>query len=252
MSGFDFQERLVLVTGGARGIGLHLTHQLVERGARVLMVGRDLNALEKARNEHGDRVFIHAADLAHPDAAVELARWVAREHPDCSALINNAAIMIHEDLTKDGDLHAAAISTEIGINLTAPIQLAAALLPVLAKHEKSLIANVTSGLAIAPKRDAAVYCATKAGMRSFTRSLRDQCRKAGLGVQVSEVVMTLVDTTLSSAANAMKKYPPSFAAADMLAGIEKGQDEVWIEKTKILRLLHRLAPSLAYRIMRGR
>ena len=110
---------------------------------------------------------------------------------------------------------------------------------------------MTSGLAIAPIPDAAVYCATKAGLRMFTRAFRDQCRRAGLPFQVTEVVMTLVDTTLSRHGS-HRPYPPERAAADLIAGVERGLDEVWIEKTKLLRVLHRLSPALTYRIMRGR
>lgn len=124
------------------------------------------------------------------------------------------------------------------------------MLPILSTRPSAAIVNVTSGLAIAPKRDAAVYCATKAGLRSFTRALRDQCRSAGLPIHVSEAVMTLVDTALSRPGP--NKYPPARAAADVLAGLEKRRDEIWIEKTKALRVIFRISPPLAYRIMRGR
>lgn len=250
MGGFDFQGRVVLVTGGARGIGLELTAGLIARGAKVLAVGRDNASLAALSARFGASVVTHAIDLALPDAPAALARWVAAEHPECSALINNAAIMLHTDLTRGGSDHHEEIAREITVNLVAPLQLATALLPVLAQQKSAAIVSITSGLAVVPKRDAAVYCATKAGLRSFTRSLRDQCAKAGLAIQVTEVVMTLVDTTLSRP-SALKKYAPARAAADTLAGVERGLDEVWIEKAKILRVLFRLAPGLAYRIMRG-
>ena len=63
--------------------------------------------------------------------------------------------------------------------------------------------------------------------------------------------MTLVDTTLSRPGT-VRKYPPSRAAADLIAGVERGLEEIWIEKTKLLRLVHRLSPPVAYRIMRDR
>jgi uncharacterized oxidoreductase len=47
-------------------------------------------------------------------------------------------------------------------------------------------------------------------------------------------------------------HPPARVAADLIAGVERGLEEVWIEKAKLLRVVHRLAPGLAYRIMRGR
>lgn len=247
---FDFQGRKVVLTGAARGIGLELTRLLVPRGARIIAVGRDKASLQALRDQFPGKVETRAADLSQDEHVADLADWLAVDHRDCSALINNAAVMNQGMLTGMSDTRFQDIATEIATNLTAPLKLAAAMLPVLSAHQSALIANVTSGLAIAPKRDAAVYCATKAGLRSFTRSLRDQCRHAGLPIQVSEIVMTLVDTTLSS--DAPRKYPPDRAASDMLRGLENGQDEVWIEKTRLLRVIHRLSPNLAYRIMRGR
>lgn len=248
---FDFNNKTVLVTGGARGIGLELSRQLVAKGAHVIAVGRDAASLDAlARQFHGS-VTIMQADLGAPGSVEALSQWVRQTRPQCSVLINNAAIMHHTDLTLDNPSRLDAISTEIAVNLTAPLQLSVAMLPVLSAHPSSAIVNVTSGLAIAPKRAAAVYCATKAALRSFTRSLRYQCRAAKLPIQVSEAIMTVVDTTLSPAGS-FRKYPPARAAADVISGVERGLDEIWIEKTRLLRLVNRLSPELACRIMRDR
>lgn len=247
---FDFSGRKVLLTGATRGIGRKMAGKLVARGAHVLAVARDAALLEKLERKYPGAVTAHRADLAAADDVRSLADWVGAEHRDCSVLINNAAIMNHFELTTLFETRFEEIAREIRINLTAPLQLAVELLPVLGAQSSAAIVNVTTGLAIAPKRSAAVYCATKAGLRSFTRSLRDQCRHEALPVLVSDAIMTLVDTELSSAA--ARKYPPDRAAEDVLAGIERGRDEIWVEKTKLLRVVHRISPSLAYRIMRDR
>jgi uncharacterized oxidoreductase len=168
---FSFDGRLVLITGATRGIGLELTRQLGAKSAKVLAVGRDQGALERLRDTEPHVVATHACDLSVKGAAQALADWVAVDHPTTSVLINNAAMMVHTDLTKDPMGEMDDIATEIATNLTAPLQLAVAMLPVLRHHTRSAVINVTSGLAIAPKPKAAVYCATKAGLRSFTRPL---------------------------------------------------------------------------------
>ncbi|GHF63076.1 SDR family NAD(P)-dependent oxidoreductase [Seohaeicola zhoushanensis] len=235
----DMKGRSILVTGASRGIGAELAAQLVARGARVIGVAR--------RPFEAEGVSAIALDLGAEGAGRDLADRVARDHPDCSGLIANAAVMAHVDLTRG--IHDAEIAMEIAINLTGPVQLATAMLPQLAANGPSFVNFVTSGLAIAPRAEAAVYCATKAGLRSFARSLRNQCRDAGLRVQVSETVMTLVETSLSR--EMAGRYPPGRAAADLIAGLEAEREEIWIERTRLLRLVNRLSPALACRILRG-
>ncbi|HEY8360153.1 MAG TPA: SDR family NAD(P)-dependent oxidoreductase [Ramlibacter sp.] len=247
----DFTGRTILVTGATRGIGREITRLLIQRGAkRVLAVARDGDALRQIEEAYPGHVAVKAVDLGAEGATVDLASWVASEHPDCSILINNAAVMYHSDLTTK-DQRPDLIAREIAVNLRAPIELSVALLPILAANKSAVIANVTSGLAIAPKAGAAVYCATKSGLRTFTRALRYQCEHARLNMQISEVIMTLVDTSLSSS-SPIRKYPPARAAQDLLNGIELGKNEIWVEKTRLLRIVHRIAPSLAYRLMRNR
>jgi uncharacterized oxidoreductase len=248
---FDLAGRTILVTGGSRGIGLETVRQLLARGNSVLVTARDIAPLDDLAEAHPGRLDAFAADLGTTGGVRALADWVATRHPGCSVVINNAAIMIHQDLASAPPAFPDDIAREIAVNLAAPAQLVTALLPLLSRQPSAAIVNVTSGLAIAPKRDAAVYCATKAGLRSFTRALRDQCEAAGRQILVSEVVMTLVDTGLSRPST-IRKYPPARAAADLLRGLEGGKKEIWIEKTRALRVLHRISPALAYAIMRGR
>jgi uncharacterized oxidoreductase len=104
-------------------------------------------------------------------------------------------------------------------------------------------------LALVPKRSAPVYCATKAGVRTFTRALRYQCEDARLLVHVTDVVMTLVDTDMTRG-RGRGKISAADAAAAVIAGIRRGAAEVFVGKTKILPVLMRFSPALGYRILR--
>ncbi|MEY8096655.1 SDR family oxidoreductase [Falsihalocynthiibacter sp. S25ZX9] len=247
---FSFQNKTILVTGATRGIGRALTDLLIARGATVLAVARDEPELERLAQEHLDRVFVLAADLQDLEMVRAVANWVTAEHPDCAGLINNAAIMEHSNLFAEDGPSLATFQREIAINLTAPIGLCNALLPLLSAQPNACIVNVTSGLAISPKASAPVYCATKAGLGSFTKTLRYQCEDAKTRILVSEAVMALVDTGLSRG-DPLKKMRPIDAAEEVLEGVEKGKKSIWVERTKMLRILHRLAPSVADRILRN-
>ena len=248
---FPLSGRTVLITGATRGIGREMTEQLIAHGATVLAVARDEDSLQALARAHPGRAHILAADLGAPEMPGAVANWVAAEHPDCSVLINNAAIMVHTRLTDAPRSHGSEIAQEIAVNLAAPIRLSAEMLPVLTRQPDAAIVNVSSGLGVAPIANAAVYCATKAALRSFTKTLRYQCEDAGAPLLVSDAIMTLVDTELSHG-DPDKKMPPERAAAEVLTGLEAGQREIWVGNTRLLRALWRLSPALAERVMRAR
>lgn len=244
-----FHNRTVLLTGATRGIGAEMLALLIEKGATVLAVARDQDALNVLEMTHPGKVHGLAADLADPVMWGAIVNWVADQHPQCDTLINNAAVMLYPELFGADTPRLPDIETEIAINLTAPISLTVAMLPVLSSAARPVICNVTSGLAIAPKTDAPVYCATKAGLRSFTKTLRYQAQDAGSALQVSEAILPVVDTSLSRGDPARKMAPRDVARA-ILDGIAQGKDEIWIGKARALRLVHATSPRLADRIMR--
>ncbi len=244
-----FHNRTVLLTGATRGIGAEMLALLVADGATVLTVARDQAGLDKLEQSHPGRVFGLAADLADPAMWGAVVNWVADQHPNCDTLINNAAVMLYPQLFDTPRQHLPGIAAEITINLTAPISLSVAMLPVLTRAAQPAICNVTSGLAIAPKTDAPVYCATKAGLRSFTKALRYQAEDTGTALQISEAILPVVDTTLSRG-DPTKKMSPHAVAQAILDGIAQGKAEIWIGKARALRVIHTASPRLADRIMR--
>ena len=143
----------------------------------------------------------------------------------------------------------AATSLELALNLEAPIALSAGLLPLLARQPEAAIVNVTTGLALAPKQSAPVYCATKAALRSFTRSLRYQVETSAPHVRVQEVIPPLVDTRMT-AGRGTGKVSPSAVAEALVTAIERGTDECYVGKSRLLRLVMRVAPGVGYRILK--
>lgn len=246
----NLDGRTALVTGAARGIGRELTRQLIAAGCHVAAVGRDARALTELEAEHMGMVTPWPADLARAGEVERLIREVPARHPNLTVLINNAGVQVTADVLADEpQALRTAFRDEIAINLDAVVGLSTGLLPHLAKQPSAAIVNVSSGLALAPKASAPVYCATKAAVRSFTKALRYQCEDSGRKVLVADAVMALVDTDMTRGRGA-GKMSAAHAAAEVLAGLQAGRNDIYVGKTKLLAVLMRAAPSVAERIMR--
>ncbi|MFE3019268.1 SDR family oxidoreductase [Streptomyces sp. NPDC059256] len=239
-----------LVTGGARGIGRELTRQLVALGAHVVAVGSNPEALADLATEHGALVSTDVVDLSNSQAVDTYIDELPRRHPGLSIVINNAGVQNLSDfLTGDPQQLRPVLRRELAVNLDAVITLSTGLLPHLAQQPSAAIVNISSGLAVIPKRSAPVYCAAKAGVRTFTRALRYQCEGAVPHIQVVDAVLPLVDTDMT-AGRGRGKITSARAAGSVIDGLRRGRAEIYVGKARLLPALMRVAPSLGYRAMR--
>ena len=94
------------------------------------------------------------------------------------ALVNNAGIQ-HDLRVDDAGYSAQDMRAEVEINLLAPMALTRALLPHLQAQQRAWVVNVGSVLGSCPKRTAAVYSATKAGLDLFTQALQEDPARSG-------------------------------------------------------------------------
>ena len=234
----DVRGKLALVTGGSDGIGREIALQLQGAGAEVIVTGR---SAEKLRAMAALGFGTIAGDLSSP-AGVDAVVNGASGKP-LALLVNNAGVSSAYDLGKPETLESAAHC--IRTNLDAPIALCTRLLPVLRAQPEAVIVDVTSGLAIAPSTGA-VYCATKAALRSYTQSIRQLLK--GSNVRVIEALPPVVETNMT-AARAGKKMSAHDCAAEIVRGIRTGKSEINAGMVKILQLVHSISPALARRIM---
>jgi uncharacterized oxidoreductase len=225
----ELTGRTWLITGGSAGIGLALANAVAERGNTVIICGRNQQNLDKAHADN-PRLVTRQCDVADPESRAAMVRWLEQQHPDLSVLVNNAGVQVprtfgKEDATK-------GLESEITINLTAPIHLIHALLPLLRRQPEASIVNVTSGLAYAPIAVFPVYCATKAALHSFTMTLRYQLRRTRIAV--IEMAPPLVATGLRSQETADGNpatdgaVTPEQFVAEALPLLEAGSAEVLV------------------------
>jgi len=228
----------VLITGGGKGIGLALARKFHAAGNAVTIVGRDQTALDSAAASlPGVRMI--RADITTADGREAVVAGAA----DTSVLVNNAGIQVIGEFLENSE---ETIAREVATNLLAPLYLTHQLLPRLLVQPEAAVLNVTSILAVVPKRSAPVYCATKAALSSFTRSLRWQLE--GTAVRVIEVVPPVVDTAMTVGRGG-DKIAPDELADQVWRGYLADRQRILVGKARAASLLARLVPSLAERLV---
>jgi uncharacterized oxidoreductase len=223
----------ILITGGGSGIGRALARALAARGNAVIVAGRRAAALAETAAGHPG-ITTMVADVGDGAAIPAFAAAVVAAHPALNVLINNAGIMLTEDMLGDPvDLSVAEAT--IATNLLAPMRLTAALLPHLRAQAAATVINVTSGLAFVPRADTPAYSATKAALHSWSQSLRHLLRKTT--VEVLELAPPLVDTGLSPGSAGNPRALPLAAFTDeVMALLEAASGpEILVERVKLQR-----------------
>lgn len=173
--GLTLSGRRVLLTGASGGIGRAVAQALHGRGATLVLSARRKALLDEIRAELGERVEVLVADLADPSGARELAGRAGQ----VDVLVANAA------LPASGTLESftpGQIGRSLAVNLEAPIQLAHALVPAMARRGAGHLVFVSSFSGKVASGGGSVYSATKFGLRGFAFALREDLRGTGVGV----------------------------------------------------------------------
>jgi short-subunit dehydrogenase involved in D-alanine esterification of teichoic acids len=259
----ELSGRKVLITGASSGVGHALAQRLAARGCRLVLSGRNLDRLARVAKETGGVAL--PADLALRGEVARVVAEISAAHADLSVLINNAGIQLNyglgETAQEQPEHLVTNIEQEVITNLVAPMQLAALLLPQLRARAArtdtvSAIVNMTSVLALAPKKTAPVYCATKAGLRVFSQALRYQLEEGDPTecgrILVAEVMLPLVDTPMTAgrASGPTKKMKPEVAAEEIVHGLETENPQIRVGLAKPFGVIFRIAPKAAQRKLR--
>lgn len=210
----SFAGQTAWITGASSGIGAALAHALAAQGARVVLSGRNLEALDAVAAQCGEALVLpfETTDLAAIGPAVEQA-WGWSGGIDL--LVNNAGIS-QRGLAVDTAL--AVYERIIGVDLLAPIALTQANLPRMVARGSGRIAMISSiaGKVGVPMRTA--YCAAKFGIAGYADALRSEV--AHLGLKVHTIYPGSVRTNVSR--NALSADGTARGASD--AAIDNGID----------------------------
>jgi NAD(P)-dependent dehydrogenase (short-subunit alcohol dehydrogenase family) len=163
----DMSERVVLVTGGARGIGRGIAETFLAAGAAVVVCGR--SEPESLPEAEGAAATFLAADVRDPDAVDALVTTTVERNGRLDVLVNNAGGSPPADSATASPKFSRAI---IELNLLAPLVCAQRANAVMqAQPEGGSIVNIASVSALRANPNAAAYGAAKAGLLNLTQTL---------------------------------------------------------------------------------
>lgn len=189
----DFSGKVVLVTGGASGIGLAAATAFAGRGAHAVLADRDIEAAgaaAEALRQAGGRASAVALDVTDEAAVVDAFAGVGARLGRLDVLVNNAGLSIRKGIT---ELQLADWEKVFAVNVTGAFLCARAAVPLL-KAQGGAIVNVASimGLSGGGTYPNPAYQASKGAIVNFTRGLAVELAPAG--VRVNAVAPTWVRT----------------------------------------------------------
>jgi NAD(P)-dependent dehydrogenase (short-subunit alcohol dehydrogenase family) len=194
---FDLTDRVAVVTGGTRGLGLAMARGFAQAGAQVVIVSRKADACDEvvaALRAEGGRATGCACHVGQWDRLEELVDEVHAEFGAIDVLVNNAGMSPQYD--KLTDVSEELFDKVIAVNLKGPFRLAALVGERMVEDRGGSIINVSSTGAVRPTSDIVPYAAAKAGVNAMTVGL---AHALGPRVRVNAIMPGPFLTTISQA-----------------------------------------------------
>jgi short-subunit dehydrogenase len=221
-----FRNKVVLITGGASGIGKLMGEYALDQGAKKLIIW-DINekSLDQLVKEHKDkeRILTYHVDVTNTGQINLAALEIIGNRLTPDILINNAGIVVgkffNEHSFKDIDI-------TVDINIKGPMYVTAAFLPEMMKKEESHIVNIASAAGMLSNPKMSVYAASKWAIIGWSESVRLEQEKMKTGVRVTTVTPSYIDTGMFKGVKMNPLIPilkPETATRKIVNGIEKNK-----------------------------
>ena len=237
----------ILVTGGARGMGLAIAKGAAARGALAVLWDRDAEALRAAEAEvagaGAEPAFGQAVDVADREAVDAAAARLTTERGPVDILVNNAGVVSGKRFT---DLSPEEVERTLAVNAASLFWTTRAFLPAMIRRGRGRIVTMASAGGLIGVPGLSDYCASKFAAVGFHESLRAELRRAAPGVGATLVCPFFVNTGMF--AGVRTRFPrllpilePEAVAEAALRAMERERALVirprFVHSLKLLRLL---------------
>lgn len=177
----ELRDRVALVTGASGAIGGALAEALADRGARLILVGRDerrLAELAERLRGRSPEIDVQPTDLADDARLRRLASRVGTAFGGVDLLLHSAGLFVGGTVE---EAPIADLDRQLAINLRAPYLLTQLLLPGLRLRQGQVV-FVSSSAGLAPRASVSAYAASKAALTALAIALRDEVNPDGVRV----------------------------------------------------------------------
>jgi NAD(P)-dependent dehydrogenase (short-subunit alcohol dehydrogenase family) len=228
----DFGGRVVVITGGSRGLGLVLARKLAARGARLVLLARDDRELDRAKRlleeEHAASVLTIRCDVRRWPEVRAAVEQILAECGVVDVLINNAGVIQVGPLEH---MHHEDFENAMATHFWGPLHLMLELIPSMRRRGFGRIVNISSIGGRIGVPHLAPYCASKFALAGLSDSVRAEL--AGDGIRVTTVSPGLMRTGSPINADMKGQHEAEyawFAIADALPGLsiaaERAADQI--------------------------
>lgn len=197
---FDLTGRKALVTGATGGLGEAIARALHAQGAIVGLHGTREEKLKELATEFGDRTFIFPANLSDREAVKALGQKAEEEMGGIDILVNNAGITRDGLFVRMSDEDWDAV---LNVNLTSVFNLTRELTHPMMRRRNGRIINITSIVGVTGNPGQANYCASKAGLIGFSKSLAQEI--ASRNVTVNCIAPGFIESAMTDKLNEKQK-----------------------------------------------
>ena len=188
----EFNGQVALVTGASRGIGRAIAEQLIAAGATVIGTATSEKGAAAISDYIGEHGMGYAIDVTQADAVTELLKAIDEKFGQLDILVNNAGITRDNLLMRMKDDEWNAV---LDTNLTAVFRVCKGVMRGMMKRRHGRIINISSVVGTTGNPGQANYCAAKAGLVGFTKSLAKEV--ASRGITVNCVAPGFIDTDMT-------------------------------------------------------
>ncbi len=180
--GYDFKDKVVLITGGSRGLGLVMAREFASEGARLAICARDEDELARARMDlesRGAKVMTHQCDVTSRSDVTELLAAVHDRFGGVDVLVNNAGIIQMGPLEV---MTHADFENAMNTHFWGPLNVMMAVLPRMRAKKSGRIVNISSIGGKVSVPHLVPYCASKFALTGLSRGMRTELLKDGISV----------------------------------------------------------------------